>query len=444
MSAVLNWVRANAYTVIFVAIMIAAPVALWVVAGRMNSSVRADVEKRAAKLPELSRLEKTPVRLENPVAGNTPVNATVVVNRQLLDRYREVAGQIRQDADRIRQEALEHNGKGRGVLLPELFPQPPAYQVETIPVEMYRALDAAYRSLLTEVRAGAPPSEERMREAMQAAEERFRTQILMKGAGGELTADENAWLQEQLATTRLSSYADAARQIAFYAQLDGLDVPSESERPARADSAGLIQMFDWQWDYWIAQDIVRALADANASYGSVVEGPVKGLESLYVADVAAAADAGAPAGGGAPTGAGFGPAGGGKRKGESAPSGQPAGAPLNPGREVPRDYSVSFTGRTSNPLYDVRIADVVVLADTAKIPEVFDALARQNFMTVLDASVEAVDLYDAVASGFYYGAAPVSRLTMRIETIWLREWTSPFMPAEVKQALGIPVQAPKT
>ncbi len=442
MSAVLNWVRANVYTVIFVAVIIGAPVALWVVSGRMNASVRADVEKRAAKLPELARLDKTPVRMENPVAGNTAVNATVVVNRKLLDRYREVAGQIRQDADRIRQEALEMNRKGRGVLLPALFPEPPAYQIETLPVDMYRALAAAYVQLLAEVRAGSPPSQESMRESLQAAEERFRTQTLMRDTPGDLTADDNAWLQEQLTTTRLSSYADAARQISFYAELDGLSVPLESERPARADSEGLVQMFGWQWDFWITQDILRALADSNASSGSVVAGPVKRLESLYITEVSGSGGSGAPAGGGSPSG--FGPAGSGKRKGESAPSGQAAGAALNPGREVPRDYSVSFTGRTSNPLYDVRIAEVVVLAESARIPEVFDALARQNFMTVLDARVDAVDLFEAVAGGFYYGSAPVSRLTMQIETIWLREWTSQFMPAEVKQALGIPVQAPKT
>jgi len=82
--------------------------------------------------------------------------------------------------------------------------------------------------------------------------------------------------------------------------------------------------------------------------------------------------------------------------------------------------------------------------DSAKIPEVFDALARQNFMTVINAEVDAMDLFAAIKDGYFYGTAPVSLLTLEIETIWLREWTAQFMPTELKQALGIRIEAPKT
>ena len=91
MSVALNWIKANLYTVVFIAIMIAAPMAMWVVSGKMNAAVRDEVQKRSGRISELNKLEKTTVKLDNPVPGNEAVNASVVVNRKLLDRYREVA-----------------------------------------------------------------------------------------------------------------------------------------------------------------------------------------------------------------------------------------------------------------------------------------------------------------------------------------------------------------
>ncbi len=111
---------------------------------------------------------------------------------------------------------------------------------------------------------------------------------------------------------------------------------------------------------------------------------------------------------------------------------------------MPLDYGVSFTGRTDNPLYDVRDVRLEIVVDSAKIPEIFDALARQNFMTVINARIDAQDLFAAIRDGYFYGTAPVSLLTLDIETIWLREWTAQFMPTGLKQALGIPIEAPKT
>ena len=114
----------------------------------------------------------------------------------------------------------------------------------------------------------------------------------------------------------------------------------------------------------------------------------------------------------------------------------------DPSREVPRDFAVSFTGRTSNPLFDVRRVELVVIVDSTRMPEVFDALAAQNFITILDAQVDAVDMFEEIQDGYFYGGAAVSRLTLELETIWIRDWTAQFMPVELKQSLGIPIQPP--
>lgn len=425
MSGVLNWVKANIYAVICLAVMIAAPAAMWIVAGKMNASVREEVERRAQRISELNRLAKTSVALENPVPGNAPVKGTIAVNRRFLDRFEEVAGHIRQDADQIQSQVIEINRKGRGVLVDRLFPDPPENLRETISTDMFLDLQAAYDALLAEVNAGAPPSAATMETELTDVHDRYRDQMLMKSAAEALTAEEEEWLTEQISKTRLAMYADAARLIRIYATVADLDVPGEGERPHTAEGQSLITMFDWQWKLWLTQDVLHALAEANASHDSLVEAPVKRLVSLTIDNLAVAA------GGNDTSAGGY----GGRRADDSAAA--PA-MPPDPGREVPRDYTVSFTGRTSNPLFDVRRATLVLIVDSARMPEVFDALAQQNFMTITDAGIDAVDPFAEIADGYFYGGAPVSRLTLELETIWLRAWTAEFMPAALREALGIP------
>ena len=448
MNTVLAWVRSNIYSVFFVGVMIAAPVVLGIVAGRLNASVRSQVKERGATLVQLKKLEKTPVDFVSSVGRSRPVKSTILVNQRFLDRYQEVVGRISDDATRIRQEAVNFNRADRDVLFPGLFPEPPADQLETIPRRMYMDLVAAYERLLVDMRAGAPPSAESMREILEAAEDSFRTQILIKPGGQQLTVDDTTWLAEQLTNTRLSHYAEAAKGIGIYATLASLDVPDESFIPPRAEGQGMVQLFQWQWSLWITQDIVGALSGANQPFESVLEAPVKRLVSLVEFDALVMGGNSAGGGGGSGFNAGLAPGGVGRRgagSGSSAPAGGNAVAPLDPAREVPLDFAFSFTGRKTNPLYDVRLIQLVLIAETARIPVVLDALSRKNFITILDAKLEAVDAFEEVGEGYFYGSPGVSKLTLDLETVWLREWTAPLMPVDLKLALGIPVvtQPPK-
>lgn len=445
MNTVLAWVKSNVYSVIFVGVMIVAPIVLGIVAGKINAGVTSEVKERGATLVQLKQLEKTPVDFVSAVGRSRPVKSTILVNQQFLDRYQEVVGRISDDAKRIRQEALNFNRADRDVLFPGLFPEPAPTQLETIPRRMYMALVAAYERLLVDMRAGAPPSAESMGEILEAAEERFRTQILIKPGGQRLTDDDTIWLKEQLTNTRLSHCAETAKGIGIYTTLASLNVPDESLIPPRAEAQGMVQLFQWQWSLWITQDIVGALSGANEPFESVLEAPVKRLVSLveFGAPVVAGGSAG---GGGSGFNAGFAPGGGrGAGSGASTPAGGKAAAPLDPAREVPLDFAFSFTGRKTNPLYDVRLIQLVLIVETARIPVVLDALSRKNFITILDAKLEAVDAFEEVGEGYFYGSAGVSKLTLDLETVWLREWTAPLMPPDLKLALGIPVvtQPPK-
>jgi len=110
--------------------------------------------------------------------------------------------------------------------------------------------------------------------------------------------------------------------------------------------------------------------------------------------------------------------------------------------EAARDYSKRFTGRVSNGIYDVRLAEVTFVADTERLPAVFDALASQNFMTITNVRIAPADPFAAARTGFLYGIKPVSQVSATVETLWFRDWTARHMPAALRTALGITSGAP--
>jgi hypothetical protein len=451
MSAVLRWVRSNLSIVVFVAVMIVAPAGIVIVSAGMNASVREEVSKRAAKLADLKKIEQTQVRLEYPVRGNQPLSEKILVNPEFLKQYGDVVDRIAADVKEISAAALDFNRKSRGVLLEELFPEPPVHLRETLPQKFHEALVAAYEGLLKRVGAGSPPPAAEVREELEYAGERYRTQILMKERAADLAPDEQASLTEDLTTRRLSLCADAARQCRVFATLASLDVPPPAWIPHRADEEGLTTLFGWQWDYWVKSDVVEALGAANAAAQSVLDAPVKRILSVVVRDQPQASAGSPPAGSTGQQVGGFGvsgsgigkrakggtsakqPApGGGARERDSAPP-DAAGTPrINDRVPAPIDYSISFTGRRSNALYDVTLVDLDLIADTRRVPEVLDALCRQNFFTILDLALDEVDVFDEAREGYFYGPGQISRITLVLESVWLREWTGDFMPAHLR------------
>jgi hypothetical protein len=126
--------------------------------------------------------------------------------------------------------------------------------------------------------------------------------------------------------------------------------------------------------------------------------------------------------------------------GDTAPG--VGGTPANPKAPAPRDFKVSLTGRATNPLYDVINVEVGLVVENHRLPQVLDEIAKYNFMTVTGLQLKAVNPFEALAQGFFYGPEPVTEVHLNIETIWLREWTREFMPKATRQALGIPLASP--
>jgi len=192
-------------------------------------------------------------------------------------------------------------------------------------------------------------------------------------------------------------------------------------------------MFLWQWRLWVIEDVLNAIATANKPYRGVVDAPVKRILSISVREdilpkvAAPAATEEVPAEGSTP------PAEGAE---VAAAASAPVLPPLDPKAVVSYDFAKSMTGRVSNPMYDVRFATVRLVVATSMIPEVLNAIARQNFMTVISLDVRPTDAFEAADEGYIYGAAPVSELRLTIESVWLRPWLAKLMPRELQTIKG--------
>ncbi len=440
MTAVLDWIKSNVFTVIFAVVMVAALAALPIFSSRMNSDVKEKVENRVGTLRKLEGLEKTKVTIPGARPGE-PASQTALVNQRLLEKIQQVTDADREDAENILAKAVEHNRLGRGVLMDTLFPDPPIERRDVLPRQFYEVLLEQYKALLEQVNAGSPPTLEEMREEIEHRRSQFLTQTLQKDDTDPLDDEEAAQLKDELTQVRMGRYAEAADRVGLYLSIDALNVPEwvTTYQPTMSE------LFEWQWRYWIIEDLLMALSDANSQSSSASRAPVKRVLDLYVyEDTSSSGSTGGSSGGGSGMGAGMGqgapgrrgPAGGGGGGGDAA-------VPPDPKKQVSLDYLVSFTGRKTNPLYDVRLVAMTLVVESARLPQVLDALARRNVITVLDLSMAPADPYEAVMDGYIYGTEPVCELTLSIETIWLRSWTSQFMPEEVKIALGVPREPTK-
>lgn len=460
MTPVLQWIKSHVVVVICSVLIIAAPVASYIVAGGMVESARSDLQGRASGLRDLKSNRTTTVSLEVP--GSAVASISAAPNQRLVDAYREAVEKISGQADLIRAAGLAHNrninGRTRSgdELMPGHFPVPPGGRTgfEEMPARLHVALVDAYEGLLDSVGAGMPPSSADVAGRLDRRRVNF-VAGQRKDSVSELDDDELEGLRSELTDARLTIYREAATgedgsdPIRFYADESVLGVP-----PVPSGSLPMATMFDWQWRFWVTEDLLFAFADANGDE-DVLTGPMKRVLSFSIAPVGAGGEDANGGGGGGRGGGGMGTPGmgnagmGGAGRNMGGGGGAAAapgivGAPADPGvaqvdssLEARRDPSVSITGRVSNDVYDIRTVQCSIVVSTRGLPKVLDAIARRNFMTVLDLKLRPADSFEAAREGFIYGVEPVSVVDLTIETVWFREWTAESMPKDMREMLGI-------
>ncbi|MFM7052731.1 MAG: hypothetical protein ACKOYN_11480 [Planctomycetota bacterium] len=458
LESVVAWAKSNTVSVVFMALVVVVPVAAYFVSDMFGSGVKTEAEARAKTYAEIASAANASVSLSLP--GGETVELEGFPNDEIVAQYGVIIEGISKDASGVYAKALERNRRHKPIMAASSFPNYDGRKANTVRFDFLKSLQAAYTKLLADARAGQPPVDVDVAKALENAERRFIQGDLKKETREKLTADEVKSLESFLAKARIGEYAEQAKKLSFYATEGAFEIPTEaSVRPLYAKEADRAKqdaaLFDMQWKFWVARDVVGAFETANSGAASVLQAPVKRLISLSVlpmekssapaaggeaaamggeAPVDGSAEAAPPADGSDPAAAAPAPA---VATGAAPVLGKPV---VDPKQDAARDFTKRFTGRVSNGVYDVRLAEVVFVAETAQLPVILDALARQNFMTVTNVRLAPADAFSAARDGYLYGAAPVSQVTATVESIWLRDWTAELMPGAVRTALGITSQ----
>ena len=495
---VLDWIKGHLLISAMSLLIIAFIACGWYYAGALNVELKTEVTDRIKEFQKVETAAKAPVKLTLVDAG---VNGSGTLNKQLLDKLDVFATRMGSDLDEAKVSVLLHNGdpfadaggggddasetpaathpgyqdrlasegpfypgnvgtaglrewksyeqdrRARGakrtLVSERLFPNPRASKRENLQNEVHAALVASYADLLDDAGAGTPPNSAAVDDELLMEQSNYIQQDLNKGTVSDLEPEELELLRKKLSNERLKVYNEAADKITFYADTSAFNLPVDPF--VSKTMHGLGDLYEWHWDWWIAEDIVAAIASANSDEQGngigVAFAPVKELIRLKTLD---GPIVNAKGGGNASSsgGRGSGKSRGGRGGGGNTPDPSEAGGPL-PEPDVSMDvatntdFSVSLTGRSSNALYDVRTVELVVIVETTKLPVLVDALARENFMTITNIALAPTSNFDAARRGYIFGAEPVSRVTMEIETIWFRKWTAAWMPQEVRDALGV-------
>jgi hypothetical protein len=445
--------------------VVVVPVGCYFAADWFGASVRTEADGKAQAYTAVSSALNASADL--PIPGGESVRLEGLPNEKTVEEFRKILEGAKSDSEGVYTVALSRN-KGtpshEPVVASSMFPNYPknfgdADRVRTIFV---RALNKRYEELLKEVNAGAPPSGSFVAERVSAVEKSFIASAgvdsldKIKDEADRLKQKE--LLASELLNTRLGICNEVALKISMYGSLAAFTVPSEDDPTITglfkdmkdADAQDRL-LFDLQWQYWIAADVLDAFKAANGgTENSVLRNPVKRLVSLRVLpmELAAAAptsgEAATMGGGEVPVDGAATTEDGSGSPAEAVPAGQTTtlGEPaIDATVEAPRDYTKRFTGRASNGVYDVRLAEVTFVAETSKLPMVFAKLADENFMTITNVRLAPADAFAAARLGYMYGIEPVSEVTATIETVWFREWTAVHMPAVLRTALGIQAKA---
>lgn len=164
---------------------------------------------------------------------------------------------------------------------------------------------------------------------------------------------------------------------------------------------------------WIAQDVADGISHVNASAKNVMDAPVKQLVKFEVAPDFT------------------------QYVTSTSASGTPAAD--DPQAKAGKMYYRSPTGRVCNPLYDVIHFTLTINVDARKIPQILAEIQKGKLITIYQADAAAVDAKAQADSGYIYGDAPVVKLTLEGEELFLRDWTTKLMPDTIKKLLNIPV-----
>ena len=98
-------------------------------------------------------------------------------------------------------------------------------------------------------------------------------------------------------------------------------------------------------------------------------------------------------------------------------------------------------------MYDVIHFKLLIDVDARHVNEVIQQFSKGRLISIYRQDLYSLDTtHEASQSGggYLYGDARVIRLALQGEILFLRSWTTPWMPERIKQGLGLIAPAPGT
>ncbi len=435
MKGLWSWMKAHIAVVALSAVILLSLPSAFAVSGVLNRGLRKAREAEVNK--DYKDLEAGVTYVIPPVTPDgAPVEHRAQAPNDTITKWfkeqREARGAQVGEVVRL---ATEMNRGDHGVMLEGIFPAPSEGESVFKRLEFVDLLvgkdgnPSVYQALFDAIQAGGPPDPVVLREELDELLQRELDRHKAEFGDAQPTPEQRRAMLDKLVGQRLGAYQRRASEISVYATMDclpphGIRLPRKPFRNVD-ENAPLAQCFEWQWDYWVFADLLRAVGaantDADGEWTPVERSVVKRIEKMRVeelpifGDRTLANDAWTPAGGGS--------------------------------EKAPLDPTHSITGRRSskhNTQYDVRVADLEVLVDSARLADLINAISRTNFMTVIECELREADPWKDLRDGYYYGDTHVMKARLKIETVWLRSWTEPLMPEVIKAPLGIATEGAET
>lgn len=447
MNKVLGFIKGNLIVVISVVLILALLPTGYVFSGKWNAKVKSSVkaafdgEKRG-----LTSSGSVNYALPAVLAGEQDISESRAPNSFVTEFYKKAKAARVQQVEDVVNRGTAFNQGNHVELIPGLLPDAGDARTRArLGRSMSEAIvgsessPSVYQRKLKRLNAGSPPDASVISQILEQSKQQLEQEFRSANADGNLSEEQKKRLDEALTARRLSEYIDRARSLTFYASTDafvnGSTTTSEGTTVGR-DGYSIVPGINWQpsqisesvaftwlWDYWVISDILDAAAMANSSAASgamsIPDGPVKRIDQIRVSALEVVSEGAGTddnSGGGRPS------------RGGSSDDLQIAPEPNFTGRE----------GGRPNSAFDIRKVDLVAVVSSKDLPKFIDAIGKVNFMTVTDLDLQSVDIWDELKQGYYYGQDHVVRVSLKIETVWLRSWMSPLMPNPIRKTLGVP------
>ncbi|MDQ7012799.1 MAG: hypothetical protein Q9O74_02755 [Planctomycetota bacterium] len=441
MKGIFGWLKSHLVMVVSTAVIVISLPLGYVFSSKWNADIRDTQESRVSKAYNKIKSAKVTYVIPSLLPDEPAWSESLPPNPRLTEFVQQERERRLSQASEVVTTVLAFNQDGHELLMPQLLPEPADPRQETRLKYEFLAKMAGdratnvptiYEGMLRSIGAGEAPDLVKLAATIQDVRDRETERMLAESGTGSISPEQQEQLRKLLADRRLAEAQRRAKEVSVYMTLDAFDAQAFGEKTSQipppdkgdrvaTDVPTLSEAFAWNFDYWVVSDLLRAIDTANTDAGgtraNVENALVKRVEQLGVEALPLTVETAKEV----------------ERNG--------FGEVIEDNSAVIQgtgiDPSASVTRRVSSSDYDVVRARMTLVVDASRLPRLFKAFAETNLITVLDMDVSEVDLWDDLRQGYYYGNAPVLRVSFELETVWLRDWTAPMMPRSVREALGV-------